>query len=624
MSAESEPLSLNSHTACLDEQAESMPGETLDSSQELGDHSTLSWEALAVGKWGSPKLKSAWKAKQFSSYAELFCKSLAKRQKKLSERIGQSDWYTSLIVSVIPMETEFEDAVAPEDQLEFFSAFRREIALSNFDSRTNTHLLNQLIRLAETYLQLQAMDADSRQTTDDSHLNDTWSISLRISICGWLLAWALEETKLARQVAKVVRSQIGAWLDHVTDTDGTPHARLIQDLVFLIPLFHVSLSIDQYSQPTHGIGLLSKASQKQLRKLLEISVGPFLSTFPAEEPSEKHSYLTTSLQWLLKQLGSSKSSPEMLELINLTTSKTKGLKTLQQPNASHQSEWAEWALLKNNRLTGHDSLLVDFHQPELEWDLIGYGRSIFSGGIQVSVCSEGQSVELADTWKQTCWFDDDEASYLELHSTTRCGVDVDLQFLLSKQDHLLFLAGTVLSAEAAKSLELTLSFSLPKSQKRREQKLTREWKGVINDRAWRLCPLSVPHAKVEPAAGSVSFNSLDEEQEELVLTQKQTGKALAMPLLLDWSAERMTQPADWSILTVTHDGKRCTPDDAFASRVRIGSHQWMWFRNLNKQGDALAVLGHHTVQETVIGEFPQTGLLKPLVGVDLDDDQDEE
>ena len=86
--------------------------------------------------------------------------------------------------------------------------------------------------------------------------------------------------------------------------------------------------------------------------------------------------------------------------------------------------------------------------------------------------------------------------------------------------------------------------------------------------------------------------------------------------MIDWSPNRGRSPAQWRQLTVAEDGAILAQDQAVGYRLRIGKHQWLYYRSLEIGETGRTLLGHHTLHETVIAEFTTDGDVQPLVMVE--------
>src|SRR5690606_31253862 len=126
----------------------------------------------------------------------------------------------------------------------------------------------------------------------------------------------------------------------------------------------------------------------------------------------------------------------------------------------------------------------------------------------------------------------------------------------------------------------------------------------------RAYPLGLPQDRIEKADGRLAS-----ENGQLVLEQTGTG-GLYMPLVIDWPPQRQREPAVWQRLTVAEDGRRLPPHTACGQRLRIGRHQWLFYRSLQAGQTGRTVLGHHTLHETVIAEFTSAGEVEPIVMVE--------
>ena len=78
----------------------------------------------------------------------------------------------------------------------------------------------------------------------------------------------------------------------------------------------------------------------------------------------------------------------------------------------------------------------------------------------------------------------------------------------------------------------------------------------------------------------------------------------------------LRQEADWRTVTVSERGEIQKSDVASGHRLRIGAHQLLLYRSLQQPVLPRAVLGQHTSNETLIGQFDAAGDVTPILIVE--------
>ena len=129
----------------------------------------------------------------------------------------------------------------------------------------------------------------------------------------------------------------------------------------------------------------------------------------------------------------------------------------------------------------------------------------------------------------------------------------------------------------------------------------------------RVFPLALPQDRVSSTAGSFV-----ERDGRLELTQVGSGGGLYVPVVLDWDPARRGQRAEWRSLTVTETGKVVSPCRAAGHRLRLGGQQLLIYKSLESPEDARAVLGYHTWYDAVVGTLDKSGVVDPMVMVEVD------
>jgi hypothetical protein len=189
-------------------------------------------------------------------------------------------------------------------------------------------------------------------------------------------------------------------------------------------------------------------------------------------------------------------------------------------------------------------------------------------------------------------------------------VRIDRQLLLPRNGHLAIFADAVL-APGAKQVTYRAQVPVAAGLKLKAETLTREALLLGDGARARIYPLALPDERVNSTP-----DVLSEEQGRLELRQQRPCSTLYAPLVLDWSPERRRARALWKPLTVSEQGHKLSPEAAAGYRLQVGQDQWLVYHSLQNTGEARAVLGHHTWNETVIGTFGRDGEVKPLILVE--------
>jgi hypothetical protein len=235
---------------------------------------------------------------------------------------------------------------------------------------------------------------------------------------------------------------------------------------------------------------------------------------------------------------------------------------------------------------------------------------LLEGVWDLEVRVAGQPLALADRWTCTCWFSDKDADYLEIQLLCEGGQQIERQVLLSRREHFALMADVVMSGgtgaiEYASRLPLVSAVEVEPDRLSRECRLSR---GRTRARAF---PLALPSERVHSALGSFGAGGAG-----LQLRQSGIG-GLYAPIVIDWHPERRRDYADWRMLTVTELQRVVRADTASAHRLRVGDMQLFVYRSVSKShAIPRAALGHHTVNETVVGRLDKEGTVVPIVLVE--------
>ncbi|MBX3436897.1 MAG: hypothetical protein KF861_05340 [Planctomycetaceae bacterium] len=438
----------------------------------------------------------------------------------------------------------------------------------------------------------------------------------------WRIGLCFPDVRGAGRLQKSGRSALREGLEALTDVDGIPHAASLHRLPLILAALTRSTAVGAANRAPLWDGNLQERFDALIRHAAGLCLADGRIPLSNGASNAPASLLKTAAQLT----GHSRHKLPMQRLLSLADDlATQGKKNRRIPasqprsiasmrfkeksSPSSQSDWAELACLRNNWLPGSDSCVITHHQPTIQICLTAFDRLLLYGAWPVEVSVDGSPVVLPGEWSSVCWFSDEDADYLELQQDAD-NVTVCRQILLSRVDHWLFAADAVVGPDDA-GIELTTRLPLAEGVTAAAGRWTREVtvsQGKLSAVAY---PLALEQQRVDHARGD-----LEVQNEQLVLRQDGGRGGVYAPLMFDWSPDRRRGPSLWRRLTVAEDGVIMTPGVAAGFRLRVGKHQWLYYRSLKKGQTARSVLGHHTPHETVIAEFSTTGQVQPLIMVE--------
>ena len=397
-----------------------------------------------------------------------------------------------------------------------------------------------------------------------------------------------------------------------TDTDGMPQAALVERLGFwLAPLIRAALWGRDYRTP-----LWNGEGESRFRALMKavspLCLGGARLALSNGYASDRSSMLKAGLQLA----GWSQTQPPQRAVTIATRSSARNgsapkvaARGRRVPSPGGQSDWARLGCLRSAWSPDADALIVAHHARLPQIELACFGRTILSGdwGLELSV--GGTPVPLRDEWFCVCWHTDSDGDYLELQMRLGARLRVERQLFLSRSDHFAVLSDVV-SGAGESQIDLTSRLPLGAAVTAETEVRTRECRLSGRGSTLRVFPLAFAADRVTGEAGG-----LRPQGQVLEVVHSGLG-GLYSPLFLDWHPRRRKSEADWRRLTVTEDRRTLGPRDASGYRLRIGKQQWLIYRSLTRAAEPRAVLGHHTANETVLGEFVKSGEVTPLVMVE--------
>lgn len=476
--------------------------------------------------------------------------------------------------------------------------------------------------LAEVYCELAGLSADLR---DEDPLPETVDVgdSVRRLVAGGevLLAVSLLQEPLqgARERRTNAIRTVSRAIDDATDNDGTLKADLARNAEeWLAPIVRVTgwaqaFKADWANQKT------TRRWERTLEKavLLLARDGLLTQMRMFDFDSNRSTAALTVLEHGVRLGGFSASSAEALLVRSLSVSPRKAKHSSaafgpleKQEACSHESDWAESALLRSGPQPDADVAALDWDQAEPNLHLAALGVEMIGGPWRGRTVVNGVEHQPAGIWVCTCWFVDREVAFAELESGSADGIRHVRHVMLSLLKNYCVITDTVTCPDEASDVELTVELPLAPAVEVESNTITRDLLLSRNGVSLRAVPAWLEDDRVYQASGDCRV-----EDERLILTARNRG-GVTLPLVLDWHRKRIHRPADWNRLTVTEERKVQTPRDAAGFRVRIGDLQLMLYRSLRRGATLRAVMGHHTDNETVYARVRKSGEIAPLVMVE--------
>ena len=280
-------------------------------------------------------------------------------------------------------------------------------------------------------------------------------------------------------------------------------------------------------------------------------------------------------------------------------------------NASWQSDKGRVAVLRSSTRADADLVIVDWHSETVHLQVYAAGVLIFSGPWHWSARINEESAAGPAAWKCSCWFDDPECVFLELEADCGNGLQGVRQLMLATHERCLMLTDSVTAGNSEPRLQLTTALPFSEGTSIEPDPITRELRMTRGPVAVRLVPVWLDDDRIRH-----TFGQCQAHDGQLECTSPGAG-GVTLPLMLDWHPHRISEPADWSALTVTEARRYTGMHEAAGFRVRSGSFQLLIYRSLLQGRDSRAVMGLHTWDESVYTRVPgRETPMEPLVSVE--------
>ncbi|MCG6154939.1 hypothetical protein [Rubinisphaera margarita] len=483
------------------------------------------------------------------------------------------------------------------------------LLLCGADEKRSLFNADQLVGLFEQAAQTRQEVAGAGGLPESDHVPHLESLLVRGEL-PLLLSLATPQLSGSRQLFRDAVAGYASELDAVTDGDGTPHASLLAELPFWLDSFTRAAMICEVL----GERFLKKKDAERFDEFLERVASLTTADGRLAIEVETDGIWARVLQNALELRHGKKLPPWARQTMLALNARVRGKakSSSDDLSAATQSDWGQLVSMRSNWYAGADVLAAAYDQPNIQLGLTTLGMRALGGRWETELVLDGEVCRLSADWQSLCWYSEPEGDFLELRLQTEHAT-IDRQLYLSRNDHIALLTDSITTnvdaaVEVRWKLPLLGNWKPARLQPGRALRLFRE------KRELRVIPLAIPSDAVERADGSLSTDGS-------TITATLTGQQnLCLPLLLDWSPVRQKKPCDWNRLTVTQEREILNSRVAFAARCRVGSSQWLYLRNLEFGGFPRAVIGLHTDAETVIAEFPSTGVAERLVEVHYEDE----
>lgn len=549
------------------------------------------WQTL----WSRTAFSSTGRSETLAGVVELFCTNKSKRNRDKMLRM---------------LFNEFDAEQSPNPFELLVLATLLQTRRSELTDETLLGLFKICI-LSARDLALEVDTTPPRDESSDQHLVRRGELPL-------LISHVFESVQGASHLRKHGRETMIRLIEEETDTDGTPHGRMLERL----PLFVAAYTRTLSRHADESKPILKQAGAKRFTQLVSQTAllagsdgRPALASTDSFSPA---SLLHTACR--VANLPKRDPGMRAVEAIqndapNVTDAANPKAKSKGSCYSveSDQSEWGGIAIFRGDFSKPKFHGVVDFHgtRPRLEISL--NGQPVLSGCWDVETRVGGVALPEPDGWSVVCWFSDEEADYIELQAELGNGVRLTRHVMYANDDNLLILSASVQNAgegtvESVVRLPVVESLDPARDEDNRLVK-------IPGKTPVRVIPLGL---EADPFAGTAGQITVVDHTIEV--QQANAADGLCVPIAIDLNAKgKQRRPLDWQRLTVAENGRPLPRGIADAWRLRIGafedSPQWVYYQGLSQPQFNRTVLGLHTPYEMVFGRF-EDGEIDPLVHVE--------
>ena len=287
--------------------------------------------------------------------------------------------------------------------------------------------------------------------------------------------------------------------------------------------------------------------------------------------------------------------------------KSQGKSRRSLPDPTDYSEWAEVAVLQADWSPDSPKLALDFSNGQTRIEL-NCGPTLLSGDWSLSLSADGAELNPEGEWSVVCWHTDDDVDYIELEKSYGQGHKVQRQFLLLREDYVLYLADAVVGTIPA-ILHYRSALPISKSKEWHDSDDTTEGFIVGKKRLASALPLALPEWRSAFSPGKLQIVN-----EKLEFQHEVRGCGY-FPLFIDLKSSRQRKPLTWRRLTVAENLRIVNANEAAGFRVHIDSSQWLIYRSLTEPRNR-TLLGQNLSHEFFLANFGADGEATELISVE--------
>ena len=287
--------------------------------------------------------------------------------------------------------------------------------------------------------------------------------------------------------------------------------------------------------------------------------------------------------------------------------KTADVLAIDLPESS-LSEWASSGVYQSQWRRRSPKLAIDYSNQQCRIE-VGRDLPLLGGQTMPEIRLGGQLLEPVSDFEAVCDEQNDDLDFLELEIELSRGVQLQRQFILSRNDDFLIVADAILATEAGE-LDYRCKWPLAPGVSGMQETETRELYLTAGKIQSLVLPLALPEWKVARHNGQLDF-----DDDGLELRQNSSGRALYAPLVFDLSPKRSKRPRTWRPLTVAEQLKIVPNDVASAFRIQLDKQQWILYRSLGEKGNR-TFMGENFNGELFLGSFDTNGQVKPLLQIE--------
>ena len=287
--------------------------------------------------------------------------------------------------------------------------------------------------------------------------------------------------------------------------------------------------------------------------------------------------------------------------------KTADVLAIDLPESS-LSEWASSGVYQSQWRRRSPKLAIDYSNQQCRIE-VGRDLPLLGGQTMPEIRFGDQLLEPVSDFEAVCDEQNDDLDFLELEIELSRGVQLQRQFILSRNDDFLIVADAVLATEAGE-FDYRCKWPLAPGVSGMQETETRELYLTAGKIQSLVLPLALPEWRVARHNGQLDF-----DDDGLELRQNSSGRALYAPLVFDLSPKRSKRPRTWRPLTVAEQLKIVPSDVASAFRIQLDKQQWILYRSLGEKGNR-TFMGENFNGELFLGSFDTNGQVKPLLQIE--------